>query len=324
MNKWLIFFLVGAGLMAPVNAHAGHVYPFQGRLNVAEKSFLISVRFNEADLKLNINRNQDSSYQAVLDVEHLRAPFFDMTTQVQGVIDIHERSDKAIGLAGYFWSRYSLIDHKTVPEVSGKFDLNDGILRLNDLSWGGFRAKASIDLNPPHRLEVNFDFEEINIGYFLDWLVVEKKKFVGDGQVAGQIALSGTPEKLMVKANINSQNGYIENVAYDVMELHLQGLWPLIDVHNSRVTKTNGFSFDLDGIVDLGDKQNRAAQLNSIKKVPLRNENSLQSEWVLKSIQDEDGNGKTETKYFLKKNKGIGLAGQEGSEVLGVEKKIGF
>ena len=168
------------------------------------------------------------------------------------------------------------------------------------------------------------DFEEIDIGYFLDWLMGGEKKFVGDGKLNGQIALSGTPEKLMVKAGINSQNGYIENVAYDVMELHLQGLWPLIDVHNSRITKTNGFSFDLDGIVDLSDKKNMASQIKSIKKVPLINENSLQSEWVLKSIQDEGGEGKTETKYFIKKDKGSVWSGQEGSEVLGVEKKIGF
>jgi len=322
----LIFFLVGAGAMVCLNAHAERVYPFQGHLNVAEKSFLFSVHWDEGDLKIKVERNQDHSYGTVLDVEHLKTPFFDMTTQIQGVLDIHERDNKAIGLSGHFWSQYSLIDRKTVPEVSGKFDLNDGILRLDNFSWGGFRARASIDLNPPHQLEANLDFEEIGIGYFLDWLVPvgESNKFVGDGQLSGQIGLSGTPEKLMVNANINSQNGYIEDVAYDVMELHLQGVYPLIDVHNSTITKTNGFSFDLDGIVDLSDKQNMASQIKSIKKVPLINENSLQSEWILKSIQDEDRSGKTETKYFLKKNKGMNWPGQESSEVLGVEKKIGF
>jgi hypothetical protein len=50
----------------------------------------------------------------------------------------------------------------------------------------------------------------------------------------------------------------------------------------------------------------------------------LKSEWVLKSVQDDGGNGKTETKYFLKKDKGMDWSGQEGSEVFGVEKKIGF
>ena len=147
---------------------------------------------------------------------------------------------------------------------------------------------------------------------------------MGEGQLSGQIGLSGTPEKLMVNANIDSQNGYIEDVTYDRLELHLQGVYPLIDVYNSTITKTNGFSFDLDGIVDLSDKKNMVSQIKSIKKVPLINESSMQSEWVLKSIQDEDGNGKAETKYFIKKDKGLNWPGQEGSEVLGVEKKIGF
>lgn len=306
-----------------LSAHAERVYPFQGQLNVAEKSFLFSVNLGDGGLKLKIEHNQDNSYGAVIDVEHLRAASFETTTQIHSIVDVHERGNKGIGLSGNFWSQYSLIDHKTIPEVTGKFDLNDGTLRLNDLSWGGFRAQASVDVNPPHHLDVSLDFEEIDIGYFLDWLVGDSKKFVGDGQVAGQIMLSGTPEKLMVQANINSQNGYIESVAYDVMELHLQGLWPLVDVHNSRITKTNGFSFDLDGIVDLSDKQNMPSQIKSIKKVPLMSENTSQSEWVLKSIQDEGGEGKTETKYFIKKDKPI-WSGQEGSEVLGVEKKIGF
>ena len=121
-----------------------------------------------------------------------------------------------------------------------------------------------------------------------------------------------------------SQNGSIENVSYDLLSLHAQGIYPLVDLTNSTVTKTNGFSFDLDGKVDLSNKKDMASQIKAIKKIPLIKDNVLQSEWVLKRMQDSDGEGKTETKFFLKKDKKGGLSGQEDSGLLGVEKKIGF
>ena len=305
-------------------ASAEGAYPFKGQLDITKGIFEFSLQVEEGQLNLKVDRREDRSYAAVMDVENVRTPFFEITTQLQGVAQVQSDDAQSEKISGRFFSQHTLIDHKGHPEISGVFDVNGGVIRLMDVVSGGFRGSGTFAIDQPHQLEASVEFEGVDIVAVLDWLAGPEKKFAGDGEVSGQITLSGTPEKLGVKANLISQNGSIENVAYDLVSLHAQGIYPWIDLTNSTVTKTNGFSFDLDGKVDLSDKENMASQIQAIKKVPLIKDNVLQSEWILKRTQDDDGEGKTETKFFLKKDKKGGLSGQEDAGLLGVEKKIGF
>jgi hypothetical protein len=310
-------------LLLGADARAEHVYPFQGHLNLKEKCFAFSIKLDhEAALNLTVERKDDHAYKAVLDVQNLHTPFFDMTTEIQRVVEVHAQKDQVTGLSGQFWSQYSLIDHKTVPELSGRFELKDAIVRVDDLVAGDFRGEGSVDLLAPHTLDASVAFDAIDIAYFLDWLSGEHKKFVGSGNMSGQVEFGGTPGRLSLKSTLASDGGYIEGLQYDRMVLQLQGIYPLVELTNSEITKTNGFSFNLDGTVDLSAKDDMAAQIASIKTVPLVNENKLQSEWVLKSNRTDGGIA--ETQYFMKKDKGVGLTGQDEYGVFGVERKIGF
>jgi hypothetical protein len=308
------------GLLFCPDLYAEHVYPFQGHLNLAEKKFGFSVKVDGAALKLDLEHKHDNAYKAVLSINDLRTPFFEMTTEIQSVVDVHKQKDRISSVSGLFWSQYSLIDHKTFPEMSGRFDFKDGILRVDDVVAGDFTAEGSVAIAPPHNLDAALNFDGIDIAYFLDWLSGERK-FTGTGLMSGQIALTGQPSRFSLKASIESGGGYIENLAYDRMVLHLQGIYPVVELTNSTITKTNGFSFDLDGTVDLSDKTNMASQIASIKTVPLVKGSNLQSEWVLKRVQASDG---STTKYFMKRDKGLGLSGEDDYGVFGVERKIGF
>ena len=322
--KTLLIFCVVVGLVFCCDARAEQVYPFQGQLNLMEKKFAFSVKLDDASLNLNLEYKKDSAYKAVLSVHDLHTPFFEMTTEIQSVVNVHQQEDHISGVSGLFWSQYSLIDHKTVPEMSGRFDFKDGILRVDDVVVGDFTAEGSVDIAPPHHLDAALNFEGVDVAYFLDWLSGERK-FTGTGLMTGVIAFAGLPSRLSLKANIESDGGYIEELPYDRMVLHLQGIYPVVDLTNSTVTKTNGFSFDLDGTVDLSDKTNMASQIASIKIVPLVKKDNLQSEWILKRVQNRDGDT-SETKYFMKKDKGSGLSGpgEDDYGVFGVERKIGF
>ena len=303
-------------------ARAEHIYPFQGHLNLENMDFSFSVKMDQgASLDLKLKQKDTDTYQAVADVQNVQTPFFEMTTEIQGVVDVHRQDDQVSGISGHFWSQYSLVDHKTVPEMSGRFDLKSGILRVDDLIVGDFTAEGSVAVVSPHDLDGSISFDGIDIAYFLDWLSGERKKYVGSGNISGHVDLSGVPEKLAVKAIITSDGGYIENLQYDRMALQLQGIYPLVDLTNSTITRTNGFSFDLDGTVDLSDKHNMSSQIALIKKIPLIKDNNLQSEWVLKRVLSGES---AETEYFIKKDKGSGLSGQDDYGVFGVERKIGF
>jgi hypothetical protein len=195
-------------------------------------------------------------------------------------------------------------------------------VRVDDVVVGDFRAEGAIDLLAPHALDAAVAFDRIDIAYFLNWLSGEKKEFTGSGNISGEVDLDGTPARLALRSTITSDGGWIEDLPYDRMVLQLQGIYPLIEVTNSEITKTNGFSFNLDGTVDLSARDDMAAQIASIKTVPLVNENKLQSQWVLKSVRI-DGDA-AETQYFMKKDKGVSLSGEDEHGVFGVERKIGF
>ena len=306
--------------------YAEHVYPFQGHLDLADKNFTFSVKLDEdAALSLNVGRKDDDVYQAVLNVQNLATPLFDMTTEIQSVVNVHRQNNQIDRLSGSFLSQYSLIDRRSIPEMSGRFELKDGSLHVDNVVMGNFNGEGSVGLLAPHNLDAAIAFDGVGLEDFLGWLSSGQKKLTGSGLLSGQINLGGTPQKLSVKSTITSDGGYIESLRYDHMALHLQGIYPLVDLTNSTITKTNGFSFDLDGKVDLSDKANMTSQIALIKTVPLVSANHEQSEWVLKRVQDEDGNN-VETKYFIKKDKGVGSPGSDPNDygVFGVERNIGF
>ncbi len=310
-------------LLLCAEARAEHVYPFAGRLNLQDRNFSLAIKLDrDAALNLKVDHQENNTYKAVLDVQSLHTPFFDMTTEIQSVIEIHAQKDQVTGLTGLFWSQYSLIDHKNVPELSGRFELRDALVRVDDLVVGDFRAEGSVDLLAPHALDATVSFDGIDIAYFLDWLSGEKKKFTGSGSISGEVDLDGTPARLGLRSTVTSDGGFIEDLPYDRMVLQLQGIYPLIEVTDSTITKTNGFSFNLDGAVDLSARDDMAAQIASIKTVPLVSENKSQSQWVLKSVRI-DGDA-AETQYFMKKDKGVSLSGEDEHGVFGVERKIGF
>ncbi len=297
------------------------IYPFKGHLDTVKGTFELSLQAQQGEFNLKVDRREDSSFAAVLDVTNIHTPIFDMTTQLQGVVHLNKFDDRPEKMSGRFWSEDTIIDGRPHPELSGGFEIERGLVRIADMIWGDFTASGTFGLNSPYSVDTRLAFESIDIGYALDWLAGEKKKFTGSGEVSGEIGVSGVPGKLSVRANILSENGQIQQLPYDLLSLRLQGIYPLVDLMNSTVTKTNGFSFDLGGTVDLSDKANMAAQIKAIKKIPLIKDNVLQSEWVLKRAGEKDG--KTETSFFLKKDKQQGGI-QEDSSLLGVQKKIGF
>lgn len=305
------------------DACAAEVYPFYGQVDFINKSFALSVERNNGRADLKIDPAAHNSYHMQLDVERMHTPFFEMTTHIQGVVKI-EQNDVQPRISGYIQSESTQINGTDSDEISGHFELASGVLRVQELNCGGFAASGSLAVDPPHELNTRIGFEDVDVSYFVEWLVGPQKNVEASGLMSGQIALSGTPEKLLIKAQVVSQHGNIEKVAYDLLSLHLQGVYPDVGLTDSTVTQKNGFSFDLDGTVDLSDKEHMAAQLKAIKKIPLIKDTASQSEWVLKRVQDSEGEGKTETKFFLKKDKKTGLSGREDSSLFGVEKKIGF
>lgn len=325
MKIWAPLVIVFFHMATTCSAAGGDgVYPFKGRLDLVNGVFELSLKSQEGRAHLQVNRDPDGSYRTLLDVENIHAPFFEMTTQISGVLRVEKQTSGYKEFSGRFESRNTLINGRSGPEVSGDLDLDQGAFYVRDFAWGGLRGSGKIDLRPPYPVGSKIQLYGMDIADLLNWLAGKDKKWTGNGEISGDIELSGSMNKLMVKANLVSQNGSIEELTYDLLLLNLQGIYPMIDLTSSTVTKTNGFSVGLAGILDLSDGDHMASQIKGIKKTPLVKDSVSQSEWVLKRVQDSSGEGKTQTMLFLKNDKQNTLLGQEDSSLLGVQKKIGF
>lgn len=311
--------------MATSSAAAGEgVYPFYGRLDLAHGVLDCSLKTQDGQIDLKVTRGPDGSYQPVVDLQNVQTPFFDMTTQLHGVVHVNTNSAGDYTFSGRFESQNTRINGRMNTEFSGKFVFDQGVVNLTDLTWGGLRGTGSVGLDAPYPVGSNIQLHDLDMIDVLNWLAGRDKEWSGNGAISGDVHVSGTVHKLSLKADLVSQDGFIEDLPYDLLVLNIQGIYPLVDLTGSTVTKTNGFSAGLAGIVDLSDRQNMVSQITAIKRIPLIQDNLVQSEWVLKKVGDTDAEGKTQTTFFLKKSKKNASTGQDDSSLLGVQKKIGF
>lgn len=324
MKIWAPLILVCFQMATCYAAGAEGLYPFHGRVDVVDGIWECSVQTPTGRVDVKANRTSDGSYQSTIDVQNIHTPFFDMTTRLTGVV----RPDKSVTgesvFSGDFESQHTLFNGRAGPEVSARFEIGPDALRLSDISWGGLKALGTIGFDAPYPVDARVQLYELDLIDALGLIAGQHKEWTGNGAISGDVRLWGTVGKLSLKADLVSQNGSIEALSYDLLSLNLQGIYPMIDLAGSTVTKTNGFSVGLAGLIDLSDRANMDAQFKTIQRIPLVQNNVQHAEWVLKKVQDPEGDGKTQTTFFLKQNKTNASTGQEDSSLLGVQKKIGF
>ena len=167
--------------------------------------------------------------------------------------------------------------------------------------------------------------KSVDVNDFLDWVLPKGHKPIDAlGNFDGSIQLSGPFNQISLKSHLESYNGHIKSLNYDSMILQLQGIYPNVEVANSTITQKNGFSFNIDGPIDLSDRKNFSSQISALKRSALVKKDHAESEWVIKSVKSGDDEKSTEVNYFLRKDDGFGGTKQEDSGMVGVKQKIGF
>ena len=305
-----------------LSASAEELYPFAGRVNVQTQSLSLSIGLPKKQTLIEVSKQLDQSYSIDVKFENPQDLFFEKTAHLKGVVHIENDDLNSRKLTGRLWSEAA--EPGMASDLSMTFELTNEVLRVSQLNSENFQGTGQISLYPPYDLNVQGALQEVDIVPFLGLIIGTHKEIDGLAKVSGNLSVVGSPVKLMVKASVVSEEGMIGKFSYDVMSLHVQGVYPSLEVANSTITTNNGFSFDLDGSLDLSHKETLPAQLKGIKRNPLVKENALQSQWVLKRVTDNQGEGNTETKFFLKKDKKPSLSEQDDAGLIGMEKKIGF
>ena len=153
---------------------------------------------------------------------------------------------------------------------------------------------------------------------------MDRDKFVAEGDVSGDIHITGNSRKIRLDGDLVSYNGFVNKLNYKCFVLKAGGIYPVLNIKGTNVTQLDGFIFNLDGDVDLSDKPNLGKQIKSLLKTPLVNVDGKNYEWTLKRMKIENDAAATELKYLKRRRSDINTLSEEEAGILGLERKLEF
>ena len=221
-------------------------------------------------------------------------------------------------MRGEIWSQNSLIDYKPIRELTGRFEVRDGQLLLRSLSFGNLSSQGSVDLVYPYKMDLKVLLHEVAMEDFLNFWM-GNNEYKSFGTVSGEIAVSGTLDRIGLKGSLESHDGYVEKLEYNSIYLNAQGVYPQLSIGQSTISKADGLSFAFSGPVDLSDQENFTKQIGVLVLSPLVSDSASEREWTIKRL-NQPNSGATEIKYLLRKeDKSEGASG-----MLGVQQTMSF
>ena len=101
------------------------------------------------------------------------------------------------------------------------------------------------------------------MGDFLDFWVRDNH-YDSSGYVSGEIELSGDINTFELKSSLEAFDGHIQGLSFNTIDLHATGVYPKIQVEQTLISKSDGFTFMVAGPVDLSDKENFKKQIKAL------------------------------------------------------------
>jgi len=327
LDIWIWGLRIVCGLLFVIcskPAFAIETCPFSGQIDfLHEKVNLVLGEKGKGSMALELMATADQHYQLHLNLEHLKTSLFEISTQLESSLELVESADKKEHLLqGRITSRYSLFNRKPIEELMGSFQIKNHTLYLPTGSVGGVNVNGSLELIFPYKMNFALQFNEMPMADFLA-LWVDNPDLHAPGEVSGTIQVAGALNRIMLKGSLASYEGAVEELEYDSIVLNAEGPYPVVKLVNTTVTQSDGMSFNLEGNIDLSDRQHFREQIEALTKSPLVQEGNSQWEWTIKRKGKEDVSS-SELKYFLQKKDSQQNPLKESSDVMGVEQKIKF
>lgn len=327
MFKRLLIFILLSVLLTPTTILAEQTFPFEGQIDLVKKEFLLTVALaDEGSVTVRISPARKADFHYSVNIDHLTAPLMNLSTVIEGDVKLETLPSGERSVTGRIESKYTLINYKPIEEMSGVFNVKDGLLNIDALSLGRVNIKGSIGLQRPFALNIVADLNDVMMEDFL-WFwsggQFTPENTPSEGLVSGAIFVTGDMQRLRLQGELSSYGGRVSDLAYDTIFVNAEGDYPVINLYNSTVTETNGFTFTIDGSLNLEDRENFPKQIMALSKAPLVSQDPSKLEWTFKRIQKEKSSGTTEIKYMRRKDT-LESSRDDESEMLGIERRIGF
>lgn len=296
---------------------------FEGTISFPAKESRLVLSFpNGSALKAYFQAADARIWNWQLELVHWRTSGMDISTVVDGSLIWEPSSGSLLEGQGRLRSQYSLLNYQPTPEFSGKFQIRDNKMLLDDFSWGGFWVDGSLGLNTPYDLDVQVHFDGVRSQDILLAMPCSSSLLESLGVFSGQLRFLGTWERPILQGNLKILDGVIENVAFENMLIHFEGQYPRLHIDNSHLREKNGLDYQVEGIFafekGLCPADNNLAHLNIS---PVVDQHLTTTEWTIKRSQDDEASAATELKYRVRQPEHP-LANPE--DILGVTQTLKF
>ncbi len=274
---------------------------------------------DHGSILIKAEQTLNGEYHISLDIGHLRTPQFYFSGNIQGIIQILDHEIEGGNfIEGQWWGKKPVVNFETFNDISGRFKMSDQRFYLKSFSSGDILGKGYMDLKPPYKMDFDVNLSSIAMKDFLSFWM-QKKEEDAAGNVSGNIKISGDLQKLALQGKLESFDGFVQQLKFDSLYLDIEGIYPKLTINQeSTISKSDGLSYNFQGLVDLNDIENFKNQLEKLTVSPLVNETKSGKEWTIKRVRE--GDASTEFKYLLRKDD----KNSSDSDMLGVERSIKF
>ena len=85
-------------LMFATTSYAEKFLAFQGQIDFSkhQSDFVFDLK-KHGFLRINVDKTAEASYRLLLKIEHLKTPFFDLSSEIEGLVDVVGSDEQADG-----------------------------------------------------------------------------------------------------------------------------------------------------------------------------------------------------------------------------------
>ena len=319
-----IFLFLCVGIIFPFPSVAETVIPFEGQIDFVNKRLGLVINLEDrGQIVTEFVQNAAWDYRCTINVDHWVTSLFNISTVWEGSLSIGGDEGQGHAFQGKLESRYTLLNHRPIGEMTAAFEVHNQIVYLKSWSFGSLNGEGTIGLTYPFKTDLTLNLKDIGMLDFITFWAGDVD-VTAEGLVSGKIQVSGSLIHPHLAGELSSYNGFVNELQFDSILLNLQGNYPILQLYNSTVSTTDGLTFNIAGSLNLKDRDNFEKQILALSQEPLVTNDSSQLEWTFKRIQKEKGSSTTELKYMHKKPQSLGSDERSQTDMLGVERSVQF
>ncbi|MEE8317272.1 MAG: hypothetical protein V3S13_00010 [Candidatus Omnitrophota bacterium] len=157
-----------------------------------------------------------------------------------------------IGFSGKLFSKDITLNKEPFMGLSMSFRVTGDDLEVRSLRLGrSYELKGRVGLKKPFKTDLRIDIVRADIRD-LTILMKAKNPDIAIGVMSGILYVKGDQDILFSKAILESKNGKIGPIRYDLANIRLEGFGPIINIVESNI-RHSGSRVTISGYVDLRD-----------------------------------------------------------------------